>query len=90
MRLTFDPVKNARNIAERGLPFELVAEIEQETVALEDDTRPNYGERRVRVLGMTGERLHAVVITYREDAMHAISFRKANRKELKLYGQRSG
>jgi uncharacterized DUF497 family protein len=90
MRLTFDPIKNARNLAERGLPFELVAEIEWETVALEDDTRKDYGERRVRVLGMIGERLHAAVITYRDDAVHVISFRKANRKEVRLYGQRIG
>jgi len=90
MRLTYDPIKNARNVAERGLPFELVAEIEWETVALEDDTRRDYRERRVRVLGMIGERLHAAVITYRDDAVHVISFRKANRKEVRLYGQRSG
>ena len=90
MRLTFDPVKNARNVAERGLPFERVAEIDWGTVALEDDTRTDYGERRVRVLGMIGQRLHAAVITYRDDAVHVISFRKANRKEVRLYGERSG
>jgi uncharacterized DUF497 family protein len=32
-------------------------------------------------------RLHAVVVTTREDELRVISFRKANRKEERLYEQ---
>jgi uncharacterized DUF497 family protein len=32
-----------------------------------------------------GQRLHVAVITMRGDAVHVISFRKANAKELKWY-----
>ncbi len=32
-----------------------------------------------------GPRLHVAVITYRGDAMHVISFRKANSREIKRY-----
>ena len=39
MRLTFDPAKNARNIAERGLSFERVAELDWETAVSQEDTR---------------------------------------------------
>jgi uncharacterized DUF497 family protein len=31
MKITFDPAKNARNILERGLPFDLVADLEWDT-----------------------------------------------------------
>ena len=50
MRITFDPAKNARNIEERGLPFELVAQLDWETAVAVEDTRKDYGERRLRVL----------------------------------------
>ena len=85
MRITFDPAKNARNIAERGLPFQLVADLEWETAVVWEDDRHDYGERRMRVLAFLGARLHAVVVTYRGDATHVISFRKANRKESGWY-----
>jgi uncharacterized protein len=47
MNVTFDPAKNARNVAERGLSFERVAELDWETAISEEDSRSDYGERRV-------------------------------------------
>jgi uncharacterized DUF497 family protein len=35
-------------------------------------------------------RLHVAVITLRNDAVHVVSFRKANKKEVKLYEQKKG
>ena len=90
MRITFDPAKNARNIAERGLRFELVAQLDWETAIAVEDVRKDYGERRLRVLAFLGERLHAAVITMRGDAMHVISFRKANEKEVRRYERQTG
>jgi uncharacterized protein len=88
MRLTFDPVKNIRNIATRDLPFELVADIDWETAVIVDDARKDYGERRRQVYGLIGRRLHVAIITHRDDAVHVISFRKANVREVRWYGQR--
>ncbi len=90
MRITFDPAKNARNIEERNLPFELVAQLDWKTAVAIEDTRRDYGERRLRVLAFLGERLHAAVITMRGDAVHVISFRKASRKEVRLYEKEKG
>jgi uncharacterized DUF497 family protein len=39
MAVTFDPEKNARNIAERGLSFERVADLDWETAVIAEDTR---------------------------------------------------
>ena len=86
MRLTFDPAKNERNIAARGLSLERVADLEWEAAIAWEDVRRDYGERRVRVLAMLGKRLHAAVVTYRDDAVHVISFRKANKREVKWDG----
>jgi uncharacterized DUF497 family protein len=85
MRITFDPAKNARNVAERGLPFQLVADLDWETALIREDCRRDYGERRMRVSALLGRRLHIAIVTHREDAVHVISFRKANKKETRWY-----
>ena len=51
MEITFDEVKNRRNIRLRGLSFERVADFEFETALFEEDDRFDYGETRYRVLG---------------------------------------
>lgn len=48
MKLSFDPVKNERNVQERGLAFTLVAELDWTTALIDENIRENYGERRFR------------------------------------------
>jgi uncharacterized DUF497 family protein len=76
LRVTFDPAKNARNMTERSLSFERVADLDWETAVAVEDDRKDYGERRLRVMALLGPRLHVAVITYRGEAMHVISFRE--------------
>lgn len=87
MRITFDPVKNARNIRERDLPFELAAAFEFETAYIETDSRREYGEARYIALGWLGDRLHVVCFTETVDGIRVISFRKANAREVKRYAK---
>jgi uncharacterized DUF497 family protein len=89
MAITFDPEKNARNIAERGLSFERVADLDWDTAVVVEDTRRGYGERRLRVMARLEGRLHAAVVTPRGEDLRVISFRRANRREVKLYGERA-
>lgn len=86
MTVTFDPGKNARNIAERGLPFDMVDDIDWNAAVMIEDTRKDYGERRFRVFSYIGDRLYAAVITPRNDTVHVISLRKANAREVKEHG----
>lgn len=85
MPISFDPRKNERNIAERGLSFELVEEFEWDSALVVEDGRRDYGERRFQALGMITGRLHALVFTPRAGRVHVISLRKANRREIRLY-----
>ncbi|MBV9288321.1 MAG: BrnT family toxin [Hyphomicrobiales bacterium] len=87
MRVTFDPAKNARNTAERSLSFERVADLEWETAVAVEDDRKDYGERRLRVMALLGPRLHVAMVTFRGDATHVISFRKANSRDIKRYAE---
>ncbi len=87
MNISFDPAKSERNERERGLPFLLVRQLDWSDALIEEDERKNYGERRYRVLGFIGDRLHAVVFTPRDGKVHVISLRKANNREVKQYEQ---
>ena len=86
MTVTFDPGKNAKNIAERGLPFDMVDDFDWGTAIIIEDTRKDYGERRFRVFGYIGDRLCVAVITPRNETAHVISLRKANTREVKEHG----
>lgn len=85
MPISFDPQKNDRNIAERGLSFELVEEFEWDSALVVEDSRRDYGERRFQALGLIAGRLHALVFTPRAGRVHVISLRKANRREVRGY-----
>ena len=52
MRITFDPVKRAKTLTERGLDFADAALIFAGVTVEIEDTRKNYGERRVICYGL--------------------------------------
>jgi uncharacterized protein len=85
MAITYDPKKNERNLAERGLSFDLVAELDWDTVRVIEDDRQDYGEVRLQLWGLIGGRLHVAVVTSRREDLRVISLRKANAKEVKRY-----
>lgn len=85
MEITYDPAKNTRNIELRGLSFECVADFEFETALFSPDVRRDYGEVRIRALGRLKGRLHALVFTETADGIRVISFRKANKREERIY-----
>jgi uncharacterized DUF497 family protein len=88
MKLEFDPAKNAKNIAERGLAFEDVVHLNWETAIYRHDDRKDYGEERIRALVRDhGGALHQVTFTMRDDGqvMRVISFRLARDKERQRY-----
>jgi hypothetical protein len=87
--ISFDPAKNERNIAERGIAFDLAEEFEWDTALVVEDLRKDYGERRFQALGLIAGRLHALVFTPRAGTVHVISLRKANRRETKHYEAQS-
>lgn len=85
VEITFDPAKNQRNLRERGLPFERAAEFEFETALYRVDERHGHGEVRIRALGFLEGRLHALVFVETAKGIRVVSFRKANKREVKQY-----
>ncbi len=87
MKIDFDPVKSAKNAKERGLPFDLAAELEWRKAVISIDDRFMYGEeRRVAFAPMRG-RLYAASYVERGKVRRIISFRKANKREERFYAE---
>ncbi len=84
MRYEWDNGKAAENLRKHGVDFT------DAVAALEDrnriDTRFEYGEERVQVIGMAGGDVLFVIVTLRdEDRCKIISARKATRHEQDRY-----
>lgn len=82
MRIPFDPAKNERNLAERGLSFDLVADLEWDTALAEE--RYEAGVRRTTPSRTRPSRRPPACggHPYSDEAVHVISFRKANDREV--------
>ena len=85
MGIAYDPVKNDRNIRERGLSFERAADFDFETALFAD--YPRNGEMRRIAVGYLDKRLHLLCYIPKPDGIRVISFRKTNKREAKLYGK---
>lgn len=84
MAITFDPSKRALTLAERQLDFEDAKIVFEATNFETDDTRKNYGERRILCYGMLRDRMVVIGYTPRGADRHVFSMRKANDREQAL------
>src|ERR1035441_2361863 len=62
VRITFDPGKRARTLADRGLDFADAAVVFAGVTLEIEDTRKNYGEKRIICFGRLAGRM--VVVGY--------------------------
>jgi uncharacterized protein len=81
VRITFDPVKRAKTLTERGLDFADAALIFAGVTIEIEDTRKNYGEKRMMCYGLLAGRVVVVGYTPRGADRHVFSMRKANERE---------
>ena len=88
MRVSYDPVKNARNIALRGLTFERAAEFGFDAAFTWKDERQDYREDRWVSIGFLGDRLHVLCyLVIPPDEIRVISLRKANDRERRIHAR---
>ena len=87
MEIEFDPDKNERNKAVRGFGFDRVADFDFDTALIQIDDRRDYGELRYTALGLIEGRIYALVFKETDPGIRVISFRKANRREVRKYAQ---
>ena len=81
MRISFDPAKRAKTLAARGLDFADAALIFAGVTVEIEDTRRNYGEKRIICYGLLAGRVVVVGYTPCGADRHVFSMRKANERE---------
>jgi uncharacterized DUF497 family protein len=88
--IEWDEDKSERNLAERGFDFAFAARIFDGDTIEREDTRRDYGERRMVAIGRAEGITLTVVYTTRGDARRIISARRASRRERRVYDQAVG
>ena len=81
MRISYDPAKRNKTLADRGLDFEDASLVFAGVTVEVEDTRRNYGERRIVCYGILEGRVVVVGYTPRGAVRHIFSMRKANNRE---------
>lgn len=87
MRYVFDPAKDVINRTKHGLSLALAEILFAGPHVSVIDDRFDYGERREVAFGLINGRLFVCVYADRDDERRLISLRKANRREVKRYGE---
>lgn len=85
MLIQFDPEKSRRNEINRNLPFTRVIDFDWDQAVIIEDDRYDYPEERFVVIGFLDDKLHVLCFTPAEDGIRVISFRKADKREVKRY-----
>jgi uncharacterized DUF497 family protein len=81
-----DEAKNAENRARHGIGFEIVYQIDWNTVIIQDDNRFDYGEKRSLVAGRIDGKPHYIVLSPRDGTVRVLSARRMHEKEARRYG----
>jgi uncharacterized DUF497 family protein len=84
MKIEFDPIKDATNIAKHQISLARASDFEM--LAVQPDTRFDYGEERYRAWGLIDGVAFCLAFTTRGGKVRAISLRRAHAKEMKRYG----
>ena len=87
MDTTFDPAKDALNLAKHGVSLGRAAQLDWDNALVSPDDRRVYGEIRLLALAPMDGRLWVVVFTDRPEGRRVISLRKANLREYRRYEQ---
>jgi uncharacterized DUF497 family protein len=85
--ISFDPDKDARNIAKHGISLARAEEMDMAAALIREDDRFDYGETRYIAFGDIDDTLHCLVFTFRGSKVRAISLRKASKKETGRHGR---
>lgn len=82
---TWDEAKRLINIEKHGIDFNDLDAVFEFPMLTRDDNRTAYGEQRLQSLAWLQGRVVFMVWVEREDDVHIISCREANKHETRQY-----
>jgi uncharacterized DUF497 family protein len=86
MELEWDETKRRANLAKHGFDFDDLSDFDWDSAKVTVDDRIDYQEDRFVAFGPFRGQICSVVFTRRAKRVRVISFRAANRKEIKQHG----
>jgi uncharacterized DUF497 family protein len=87
LELEWDEEKRRANIQKHGLDFDDAKTLDWDNAIYIEDKRFSYPEPRFWASALWKRRLYLVAFCKRGTKVRIISFRKANRKEVRRYGK---
>lgn len=85
--IELDAAKDRANIAKHGISLRIAPLLFAGRTVEREDTRQEYGERRIIAYGLIEDRVYVCVYTLRGNTRRVISLRKANGREIHAYYQ---
>ena len=85
MLISFSPRKNAINRKKHGTSLQRAEDFDLTTALIFPEDSQDYGEIRYQAIGFLDARLYVLTFTEAEDSIHAISLRKAEKSEERIY-----
>jgi len=82
---SWDEPKRRDNIKNHGLDFEGAEAIWDNFTVTREDIRERYGEKRLVTFGLLNGEVVVLVHTERDDDIHIISLRRAEKYEARYY-----
>ena len=82
---SWDEPKRRRNIKDHGLDFEGAEAVWDNFTITREDTREDYGEKRLVTFGVLAGEVVVLVHVDRDNDMHVISLRRAEKYEARYY-----
>ena len=88
MEVTFDPAKDAENIRKHGISLQRAEDFDVDTARFDVDDSQDYGEQRWNLIGWLDAKLYTLIVAFDKNSIRAISLRKSEKPEHKLYAER--
>ena len=85
MRFSYSKNKNLTNLQKHGISLADAKLLDWNSLLFIEDEREDYGEVRLIGFAPMANRLYCIVYTERSEAIHVISLRKANTREVNRY-----
>jgi uncharacterized DUF497 family protein len=82
---TWDEAKRRRNVRLHGLDFIGAEAIWDDPTVTREDRRKDYAEKRLVTFGLLDAEVVVLVYVERDDDMHIISLRRAEKYEARYY-----
>jgi len=86
MEFEWDEAKRASNLAKHGLDFAELRRVDWAAAHIGRDDRFDYGEERYTAYSDLDGHLVVIIFTWRGEAMRIVSLRRANKREIRIYG----